>query len=163
MHDAYRAVISLTCEWHILVTCVEQLVQEAAFGEDSPLGAPRLASKAKKLSVDQVLEYRTARFVRGNLVVAANGISQANLDATLSKHAGVVPAGSAPAVPPSPYKGGEVKVRTDLDGTSRLGLAFPVPAGEDGEWNLEILRSGHCTHGSTLFGHTALQERRTLC
>lgn len=119
----------------VSIVCLQQLVQEAAFGETSALGAPRLATNLKKLSVAEVLAYRQAHFVRNNVVVAASGgISQGALDAAVSKHIKAVPAGQAASPAASSFVGGEVKVRVDLDGASRFGLAFPVPAGDAGKF-----------------------------
>jgi hypothetical protein len=113
-------------------------VQEAAFGEGSALGASTLASSLKKLSVAETLKYRAPHFVRGNLVVSANGLAQDRLDAAVGKHINEVPAGAAVAPAAFNFVGGEVKVRTDLDGSSRLALAFPVPAGDAGECLLHV-------------------------
>lgn len=109
-----------------------QLLFEAAYGE-SPLGASKFAANLKKLSVADVLQYRAAHFVRGNVVVVGNGIAQEQLEAALNKSVSVLPEGPAAALPGSAYVGGDVKVRTDLDGASYFGLAFPVPAGDAGK------------------------------
>ncbi len=106
-----------------------QLLFEAAYGE-SPLGSSRLAPNLKKLTVADVLKYRAAHFVRGNVVVVGNGIGQEQLEAAINKSVAALPEGPAVALPASAYVGGDVKVRTDLDGASLFGLAFPVPAGD---------------------------------
>ena len=108
-------------------------MHEAAFGEASALGSSQFATNLKKLSLAETLQFRAANFVRGNVVVAANGISQDRLNGALNKSSSVIPAGKASAPASSAFVGGEVKVRTDLDGSSRLGLAFAVPAGDAGE------------------------------
>jgi len=112
---------------------LHELVQEAAYGETSPLGGSRFAPNLSKLSVPSVLEYRAAHFVRSNLVVAGSGISHAALDALVEKSASQIPDGAAPALATSTFKGGDVKVRTDANGPSQLALAFPVPAGDAGK------------------------------
>jgi len=112
---------------------LRELVHEAAFGEASALGSSQFATNLKKLSLAETLQFRAANFVRGNVVVAANGISQDRLNGALNKYSSVIPAGKASAPASSAFVGGEVKVRTDLDGSSRLGLAFAVPAGDAGK------------------------------
>ena len=109
-----------------------QLVQEAAYGEGSPLGSSVLSHNLSKLSMHEVLQYRHAHFVRNNLVVAANGLSQDRLEALLTKGGARIHEGAAHAAAASPYVGGEVKVRTDLNGLTHVALGFPVPAGEAG-------------------------------
>lgn len=109
-----------------------QLLFEAAYGE-SPLGASKFAANLKKLSVADVLQYRAAHFVRGNVVVVGNGVAQEQLEAALNKSVSALPEGPAAALPGSAYVGGDIKVRSDLDGASYFGLAFPVPAGDAGK------------------------------
>lgn len=108
---------------------LQELLFEAAYG-DSPLGSSRFASNLKKLSVADVLKYRATHFVRGNVVVVGNGIGQEQLEAAINKSVTALPDGPAVALPASTYVGGDVKVRTDLDGASLFGLAFPVPSGD---------------------------------
>lgn len=112
----------------------EQLLHEAAFGEASALGSSIYAPNLKKLSVSDVLQYRAAHFVQGNVVVSGNGIAQERLDAAVNQWASAIPAGAARPVPTSAFVGGEVKVRTDMGGASRFGLAFHVPAGDAGTY-----------------------------
>ena len=97
------------------------------------MGASRFTGSLKKLSAAQALEFRSAQFVRGNVVIAANGISQERLGAVLGKTVGEIPTGAAWNTSALPFVGSDVKVRADLDGVSRVGLAFPVPAGEAGK------------------------------
>mmetsp|Transcript_2002 Transcript_2002/g.4143 ORF Transcript_2002/g.4143 Transcript_2002/m.4143 type:complete len:435 (+) Transcript_2002:145-1449(+) len=110
---------------------LHELVQEAAYGETSPLGGSRFAPNLSKLSVPSVLEYRAAHFVRSNLVVAGSGISHAALDALVEKSASQIPDGAAPTLAASAFVGGDAKVRTS--GPSQLALAFPVPGGDAGK------------------------------
>ncbi len=117
---------------HWLHVFCAQLLHEAAFGEASALGSSAFASNLNKLAVADVLQYRASHFVQGNVVVAGNGISQDRLDAAVNKGASAIPAGAARTQAASAFVGGEVKVRTDLEGSSRFGLAFHVPAGEAG-------------------------------
>ncbi|KAJ1427301.1 Metalloenzyme, LuxS/M16 peptidase-like protein [Ochromonadaceae sp. CCMP2298] len=110
---------------------LHELVQEAAYGETSPLGGSLFAPSLSKLSVPSVLEYRAAHFVRSNLVVAGSGISKAALDALVEKGASQIPDGAAPTLAASAFVGGDAKVRTS--GPSQLALAFPVPGGDAGK------------------------------
>ncbi len=110
-----------------------QLVQEAAFGEGTALGSP-LFGDAFKLSVVDILAYRSAHFVQENLIVAGSGISQDRLKALLQHHVARLPNGAAaPAAPGLQYVGGELKVRTDLGGASQLAVAFPIASGSVGK------------------------------
>jgi predicted Zn-dependent peptidase len=123
---------------------MHQLVQEAAFGDGSAYGSSAMSHNLKKLSLEEVLQYRKAQFVAGNVVVVSSGgVSQANLEGAINKHAKLLPAGqgSTPAAPK--FVGGEVKVRTDLEGNSRLAVAFPVPAGDAGK---QLHRSRHVVY-----------------
>lgn len=111
---------------------LQQLVNEAAYGETSPLGSSLYAPSLSKLTIPSVLDYRAKTFVSGNVIVAANGVPHDSLKEIVDAAAGCIPAGTASALR-SGFVGGEVKVRTDLDGVTHLGLAFPVPAGEAGK------------------------------
>ena len=110
-----------------------ELLHEAAYGEVSPLGSSRFASSASKINLDGVVEYRNRHFVSGNLVVTSNGISQDKLKGLLALHGDLLPIGPPTPLPPSPYVGGDVRVRKDLDGSTNLGIAFPVPPGDGGK------------------------------
>eukprot|EP01038_Epipyxis_sp_PR26KG_P004996 gene4996-6981_t len=106
-----------------------QLIDEAAYGEVSPKGSSIYASNLKKLTSDDVVEYRTSHFTRKNLVITANGISSDQLQPIVNNLSGVIIEGSPVVSPASPYVGGEVKIRTDLNGKTYTSLAFPVPTG----------------------------------
>jgi len=109
---------------------VASMLHEAAYGEVSPLGGS-VYGNLKKLAVSDVLEYRAKTFVAGNVVITANGLSSATLESMLSGSMASFPTASAPPSSVScPYVGGVEKTRTDLNGMTYLGLAFPIPAGE---------------------------------
>lgn len=110
-----------------------ELLHEAAYGETSPLGASIFALNTGKICIDSVLAYRRAQFVAGNVTVAANGVSYDRLKGIVAAHSGAISKNAPAAVAASPYTGGEVRVRRDLDGLTKIGLAFPVPAGEAGK------------------------------
>ncbi len=108
-----------------------ELLHDAAFGEGTPLGASAYASTLDKLCQDEVMAYRQAHFTAPRITVAASGgLSHDSLKQMVECYLYSVPAGAASAVPASPYQGGDMKVRADLDGQTYLGLAFPVPAGD---------------------------------
>ena len=108
-----------------------ELLHDAAFGESTPLGASTYASKLDKLCQDEVMAYRHAHFTAPRMTVAASGgVSHESLKQMVECYLHSVPAGSAVTVPASPYQGGDMKVRADMDGMTYLGLAFPVPAGD---------------------------------
>eukprot|EP01034_Spumella_vulgaris_P029253 gene29254-36271_t len=133
---------------------VNELLHEAAFGEDSPLGGSIYPQNVDRLEHDQIIAYRNKHFVADNLVVAASGISHEKLQALVEQYVvggkvgnaaaqsiialevgqirtATTPSASLSAA--SPYAGGEVKLRQEVGGESHVGLAFPVPAGEAGK------------------------------
>lgn len=108
---------------------VSEMLYEAAYGEESTLGAS-VYGNLKKLSVSDVLAYRAKTFVSENIVITANGLSTAALESMIAASADVPTASSPPSSVACPYVGGDYKVRKDLNGNSYLGLAFPTPTGE---------------------------------
>lgn len=137
---AELAYLSLSTDYNLQLS---ELLHEAAYGEVSPLGSSRFATSVKKINMDSVLEYRSTNFVSSNLVVTANGISQDKLKSLMTLHGDLLPSGPTTPLPSSPYIGGDVRVRVDLDGSTNLGLAFPVPVGEAGKpyWIISELLS----------------------
>ena len=130
---------------------------EAAFGENSPLGASLYAPSLRKLSVSSALQYRARTFVRSNLVVAASGISHSALSPLLEAHAAAVPSGGGqaatePGAGVGGYVGGDVKVRTDTDGVSHMSIAFPAPAGEAGKQITQTFCHYEPTHRAVVEG-----------
>jgi predicted Zn-dependent peptidase len=110
------------------VSVARDLLHEAAFGDESPLGSTFLPSKREfdELSLENVLAYRAKTFVASNVVVTASGVSLATLKALLETHLHELPKGAGKVVPASPYIGGDVKVKADLGGRTVMGLGFPV-------------------------------------
>jgi len=106
-----------------------ELIHEAAFGETSSLGASRFAVNAHNIDVASVLAYRAAHFTAPNLVVSASGLSHDHLKALVERNASKLATGSKTAFAPSPFNGGEVRVRKDLHGETFVAVGFPVPAG----------------------------------
>jgi predicted Zn-dependent peptidase len=124
-YDAYHADVAAQ---------LSDLVHEAAYGESSALGHSVFGSDLSKVCVQQVLAYRNANFLRENLVIAASGISADTLKKIVASSSGafVSKSNKPTTFAASPYVGGEVKVRADLNGSTNLAVAFPVPAGEAG-------------------------------
>lgn len=111
---------------------LDDALHEAAFGAFAPLGNPAHSGNALTASVDKVMAFRARTFSPSNLVVSATGISQDALKTAVDTHfkfgAGSKNALPATPLPPSPFIGGDVKIRTGSD-KSYAGIAFPVPAG----------------------------------
>lgn len=100
------------------------------------------ALNLSKLSVDEALQYRASHFVGSNIVLTANGISASALKAIVDEYGATLSAGTAAALPHTPYVGGDVKVRRDMDGElSYQALALPVPAGLAGECESSLFSS----------------------
>lgn len=125
---------------------VQELLHEAAYGEDSAFGSSLYAPLLSNLSSEEIVAFRAAHFNASNLIIAASGIAHADLRSAVEKHF-AQPAEKkkhAHAVQ-SAYIGGEVKVKhATEDESSHIGLAFPVPAGDAGKAYdavLEILSS----------------------
>ena len=115
---------------------IVEMLHDASFGESTPLGASLYASNLDKLCTDEVMAFRKAHFTAPRITVAASGgISHDSLKQMVECYLNGVPTGVTSSVPASPYQGGDLKVRADLDGQTYIGLAFPVPGGEAGESN----------------------------
>lgn len=137
-----------------------QLLHEAAYGEETPLGSPFLPSKRefKALSAEAVLAFRARTYASSNLIVTASGISAANLKVLLESHLHGLPKGGEKAIslPPSPYMGGDVKVKADLEGKTVLGLGFNVAGAKGAELLVQSLITAKLgkSHHVTSFCHT---------
>jgi len=127
---------------------VTELLHEAAFGEETRLGASTHSLNYHHLSHEDVDSYREKHFVAGNLVIAATGVSHDKLKSLVEAHVvggalkspatsvafnfSQIPVGDAPVAPfakAAPYVGGVAKQREDLGGNVHTGLAFGVPSG----------------------------------
>ena len=111
-----------------------EMLHDAAFGESTPLGASLYAGNLDKLCTDEVMAFRKAHFTAPRITVAASGgVSHDTLKQMVECYLNGVPAEVASSIPASPYQGGDLKFRADLNGETYVGLAFPVPGGEAGE------------------------------
>ena len=113
---------------------VLELLYEAAYGENTPLGSPVYADDLTDLSVASTLGFRKSNFTANRLVVSATGLSIDTLKTLAELYLHALPSGnSALLAPQSPYVGGDVKLRDKSVGASHLAVGFPVPAGAGSE------------------------------
>ena len=113
---------------------VLELLYEAAYGENTPLGSPVFADDLSDLSVASTLGFRKSNFTASRLVVSATGLSIDTLKTMAELYLHALPAGSSALLAPqSPYVGGDVKLRDKSVGASHLAVGFPVPAGAGSE------------------------------
>ena len=121
---------------------IVDLLHEAAYGEGTPLGSPKLASSLDTVSADEAVAYRTANFKSGNVIVTASGISadkHDDLTGLIEKVFAPLSSGTGSRAA-SPYVGGYSKVKKDVCGQTYLGLAFPTPTGEQAK-SYKVLQS----------------------
>jgi hypothetical protein len=105
---------------------VIDLVYEAGYGESAGLGNTIYPDNMKKLHVEDVMAYRAKHFVSDNIVVAGSGISMESLKGMVDCYFHNMPS-AKPTTTSSAFCGGDVKVRTDLDGETYLAVGFPLP------------------------------------
>lgn len=134
---AYPAYKTYSADAHIV-----DLLHEAAYGEGTPLGSPKLAASLDAVSGDEAMGYRTANFKSGNIIVTASGISgdKHNDLAGLIEKVFAPLASGAGSKAASPYVGGYAKAKKDVNGQTYLGLAFPTPTGEQAK-SYKVLES----------------------
>ncbi len=131
---------------------LDDLLHEAAYGENSPLGKPIHNTSALNADVCDLMAFRSRQYTAGNIVVTASGISHDHLKAAVEgAFAGHGGAASTPVS--SPYQGGDIKVRTDLNGKTYAGVAFPVPAGAAASAYAVLANHLSNIHGITAFHH----------
>ena len=107
-------------------------IHEAAFGENTPLGSSLFSSNFDELDVLAVKTFRDEHFKPSNIVVAATGVSHDTLTKVIESAFSKLPSSGASAPVPSPYIGGEVKIKK-AGGVTHIALAFPVPPGSAAE------------------------------
>lgn len=114
-----------------------ELLHEAAYGETSGFGKSMYSRDVASLQFDDVNAYRNRVYNLNNLVIAGNGISMDNLkslgDSAVKQFASS--SSDSDAWTPSSYAGGEVRVRSNLDGEieSYASFGFNMPAGKQGQ------------------------------
>lgn len=112
---------------------VMELLYEAAYGENTPMGSPTYAPLTD-LSISNVMSFRKSNFTANNLIVSATGISIDSLKTMAELYLHSVPQSNVTLpLPSSPYVGGDMKVRDTTVGSSHLAVAFPVPKGAGAE------------------------------
>lgn len=130
---------------------LDDLLHEAAYGENGPLGRAVTDESAAKAEVCDIMAFRSRQFTAGNLTISGSGISHENLrNAVDDAFSGF--SGAATAKQASPYIGGDLRVRADTGGVTFAGVAFPVPSGAAGAFQaLGSQLSG--LNGVTFFHH----------
>ena len=106
---------------------VEDLLLEAAYGENTAMGKPEYAPNLKHLVAGEVMDFRNAHFKTGNLVISGSGVSHDTLKSLVECYFHGMPEGK-PTTTAAAYSGGDMKVRTDLDGETYMAIGFPAPA-----------------------------------
>ncbi len=107
---------------------VEDLLLEAAYGENTAMGKPEYSPNLKHLTADEVMAFRNTHFKTGNLVISASGVPHDTLKGLVDCYFHGMPEGKSTATAVT-YSGGDMKVRTDLDGETYMALGFHSPAG----------------------------------
>jgi hypothetical protein len=110
---------------------LEELIHEAAFGDNTPLGQSFYANSLDNIHGEDVLEFRSKQFLAGNITIAAKGISQDNLTKNISHFFRSLPEGSS-ELPKSTFVSGFAKTNSFLNGYSGAAFAFPIASGDKG-------------------------------
>jgi predicted Zn-dependent peptidase len=109
---------------YYLCYCNAQLVHEAAYGENTPLGGSLYAADLDALCPTEVIAYRNRVFTAGNLRVAVSGNASAkDLKALTESTLSTGFAEGANAASKNEFVGGDVRVRANT-GRTRAALAF---------------------------------------
>lgn len=104
-----------------------ELLHEAAFSEESPMGSSYYNQNIELLNPERVLQFRNNNFIANNIVISSTGVDHNILKELTQKYLSKLPANPNNKISGnSPYVGGYVKVRGDYDGRTYLALAFPV-------------------------------------
>lgn len=133
--DESKEVAEIAYQKHFSspTSVLSELIHEAAYGEGSPYGSSFYASHLDKITGADVLSFRSSNFFSGSTFIAASGVEHKSVQAWAEKAFQSLPAGTLKA-PSSAYVGGDAKLRADTDGAAYVALAFPVPAGDAGEY-----------------------------
>lgn len=116
---------------------VQEIVHQAAYGNDSPLGRKCMAQKENidKLSKDMVLEYRNKHFVAEKMVLCGAGVNHERLVALANKYFSQVKQGTDSKdekwITPK-YTGGQVQLED-----KSLPFAYGAMAFETKGWHDE--------------------------
>lgn len=110
---------------------LEELIHEAAYGDNTPLGQSFYAHNLDSLHGEDVLEFRNKQFLAGNITIAAKGVAQDNLSKNISHFFRSIPEGSTEFAKSS-FSSGYAKAKSDLSGYSGAAVAFPIASGDKG-------------------------------
>lgn len=104
-----------------------ELLHEAAYGELSPMGASFLAEHGdiSNLDPEAVLKYRAHQYTAGNVIVSSSGLSHNAAKGLAAKYLSGLPEGASRSAP-SPYMGGDAKLKVNCKGHTYGALAFPM-------------------------------------
>lgn len=102
-----------------------QLLHEAAYGELTPLGGSIYAENLDELKEQEFASFVGNNFKSGNVVISSSGIPHDSIKQLVESVFNDMPNADRTSVV-SPYVGGNVRFRTDLNGQSFIGLGFEV-------------------------------------
>ena len=110
---------------------LSELLHEAAFGEESPMGASFFSGDLASLAISEVQSYRRDNFVPHNIVIATQGLPFEDVEGYAEKYLALASKGEAKAkkAASSTYTGGEARQKANLAGSTYTAVAFPVPSG----------------------------------
>jgi len=130
---------------------LSEALHAAAFLDSNPLGTPYMTSNAQSVSPDALAAHASATFSAGNMVLSAAGVADhAAFVAAAEASFGGAADGAASA--PSPYGGGEVRVKTS-GGQSYVALAFQCGDAATGAVLANLLSGFSVSYSDTgLFG-----------
>lgn len=106
---------------------LEELLHEAAYGENTPLGGSLYANSIDDINAEESILFRNREFNTKNFLIVSNGgLSHDSLKSFVEVNFANFSSTSSSQSTPSNYIGGDIRVRRlDLDGQSYLGLALP--------------------------------------
>lgn len=140
-HARYRAAVKYARFMADPSERVSELVHEASFGENTPLGGSVYAPSLNGLLATDVLHFRNTQFSANNLLIAVHGACSASavVDQIQAQTANGLAVGDAASFGAG-FIGGEMRVRESIGGATKASLAFSAPAGNSGK-AYEVLRS----------------------
>lgn len=114
----------------ITLTLVVQLLHEASFGTNSPLGKVKYfsSSSVNKLTGNDILEYKQETFNTQNLIVTSNGLPADEVRQWTEDAFAQLPSGKKANLS-AQFVGGEIRQRADIN-TTLVGVAYHVPVGQ---------------------------------
>jgi len=102
---------------------LQESLAEAAFGTDTPMGAPYYKDP-KSLTSESLMAYMLTHYTTGGMTVVGAGVSHEALVGQAESLFGSLPAAPAAAAPASPYVGGFSACKAE-SAMTHVALAFP--------------------------------------